>query len=81
MLRRIFALVGLAGFACLVTLSPLACKDAGGGATGEGGAPKPKLYCRMNNQCWICPYDEAMKKCIINPGTSGCKLGGPTDCP
>ena len=79
MLRHFLVVV-----ACLVTLSPLSslgCKNTGDGATGEGGAPKPKLYCKMNSQCWICPDDEAMKKCIINPGTSGCKLGGPTDCP
>jgi hypothetical protein len=38
------------------------------------------MICKMNGQCWICPDEEAMKKCIINPATSGCKQGAPGEC-
>ena len=81
MIRRVFLIASLVGFAGLAGLLGLSCKNAGDGATGEGGAPVAKLYCKMNNQCWICPNDEAMKKCLHNPVTSGCKLGGASDCP
>ena len=57
----------------------LSCKE-GSGATDEAGKPLPKLVCKMNNQCWICPDDDAMKKCIINPATSGCKQSTTGEC-
>ncbi len=80
MTRRILATATLAALTALFALSPLACKDQGGGATDGDGGHAPKLICKMNNQCWICPDDAAMKKCIINPATSGCKAGVPGEC-
>jgi hypothetical protein len=78
MIRRLLVLTSVVVFACLLTLS---CKESGGGAAaGEGGTKAPKQICTMNNQCWICPDEAAMKKCIINPGTSGCKLSSDGDC-
>jgi hypothetical protein len=62
-----------------VSLLTMSCKNSGGG-TGPDGGPVVKLICKMNNQCWICPTDEAMKKCIINPVTSGCKQGASGEC-
>ena len=76
MIRRMLVLATLAGL-----VAGLACKPSGTTTLDEAGKPVPKLYCKMNNQCWICPDDAAMKKCILNPTTSGCKQGGPTDCP
>ena len=75
MIRRIFVIASLAA------VLTLACKNEGAGATGEGGAPAKKLYCKVNNGCWICPDDAAMTKCILNPVTSGCKAAGITECP
>lgn len=81
MVRRILGVAVLTlSAACLV----LACKDGGGaaagdGGTGEGGKPK-KLTCRMEKQCWICPDEAAIKKCIINPVTSGCTKADDSDC-
>ena len=77
MIRNILVLV-LASLAALLALS---CKSPGGTTIGEGGVVQPKLFCKMNNQCWICPDDAAMKKCIINPVSSGCKQGGVSECP
>jgi len=80
MIRRILALTSLAALTSLLALS---CKDPGaGGAGADGGEGKkaPKLICKMNNQCWICPDDAAMKKCIINPTTSGCKQSSEGEC-
>ena len=79
MTRRILVTATLAALTSLVILSPLACKG-GGGATDADGGHAPKMICKMNNQCWICPDEAAMKKCIINPATSGCKVGSPGDC-
>ena len=79
MIRRFLVITSLSALASLFTM---ACKDAGSAAGGEGGdgGKAPKLICKMNNQCWICPDDAAMKKCIINPATSGCKLSSDGDC-
>jgi hypothetical protein len=63
----------LTSFAALTSVLALACKGSGDGATAGDGGKQPKLICKMNNQCWVCPDDAAMKKCIINPATSGCK--------
>ena len=76
MLRKILVLTTT--FLLLSTLA-LACKGTGGTADGDGGKA-PKLICKMNSQCWICPDDAAMKKCILNPVTSGCKQGSAGDC-
>ena len=64
----------------LTSILALACKGSGGGATDADGGKVVKQICKMNNQCWVCPDEAAMKKCIINPGTSGCKLAGPSEC-
>jgi hypothetical protein len=83
MIRRILVITSLAAFASLLALS---CKESGGASAGDGGdsgtasGHAPKLICKMNNQCWICPDDAAMKKCIINPATSGCKQSSDGDC-
>lgn len=80
MLRRILSAAALTfAMMCLV----LACKDqsgATGGDGGEAGGQPKKLTCRMNNQCWICPDEAAIKKCIINPITSGCTKSDDGDC-
>ena len=60
-------------------LASVACKNEDSAATADGGKVK-KFICKMNNQCWICPDDDAMKKCIINPVTSGCKVSTSGDC-
>jgi len=73
MVRRILVV------AALSALSALSCKD-GGGTTADGGKPPAKLVCKVDNQCMICPDEAAMKKCIINPTTSGCKLAAAGDC-
>lgn len=78
MTRRILFTV-LAALTSLVVLSPLACKGSGGASDGDGGH-LPKMICKMNNQCWICPDEAAMKKCILNPATSGCKQASPGEC-
>ena len=62
-----------------VALLTVSCKNSGGGAGPDGG-PVVKLVCKMNGQCWICPNEDAMKKCIINPVSSGCKQGSSGDC-
>jgi hypothetical protein len=77
MIRKVVTLTSVLALTSLLALS---CKDSSGGATGADGGKVVKLICKMNNQCWICPDDAAMKKCIINPGTSGCKLSGPSEC-
>lgn len=80
MTRRILV-TALAAFTSLVVLSPLGCKGSGSGAaTDADGGHVPKMICKMNNQCWICPDEAAMKKCILNPATSGCKPGLPGEC-
>lgn len=58
----------------------IACKNEGGAAAADGGATPKKLTCRMDRQCWICPDEAAIKKCIINPVTSGCTKGRDSDC-
>ena len=68
----------MAGLAAVLVLS---CKNEEARAKDEAGAPIPKLYCKINNGCWICPDDAAMKKCILNPATSGCKQAGISECP
>ena len=78
MTRRILVTAAVSSF---VVLSLLACKGGSGGGVSDGdGGHAPKLICKMNNQCWICPDDAAMKKCIINPATSGCKQAGAGEC-
>lgn len=72
--------VATVGLAMAVALSSTACKDAGSGATDADGGKVIKHICKMNNQCWICPDEAAMKKCIINPVTSGCKQSTSGDC-
>jgi hypothetical protein len=76
MMRRTF----VTALVVLASLVALSCKEGGGDATADGGK-QPKLICKMNNQCWICPSEDAMKKCILNPVTSGCKQGSASDCP
>lgn len=81
MLRRILGVAALTlGTTCLV----IACKDKDSAATSDGGSEasgKPKkLTCRMEKQCWICPDEAAIKKCIINPVTSGCTKASDSDC-
>jgi hypothetical protein len=78
MIRRL--LVASAVFALLAVASA-ACKKENAGVGPDGGpAPKP-LYCKVTNQCWICADEAALKKCILNPVTSGCKQGTFSDCP
>jgi hypothetical protein len=77
MTRRILVTAAVSSF---VVLSLLACKGGSSGATDGDGGHAPKLICKMNNQCWICPDDGAMKKCIINPATSGCKQAAAGEC-
>jgi hypothetical protein len=79
MTRRILA-TALAALTSLVVLSPLACKGSDGSSPDGDGGHVPKMICKMNNQCWICPDEAAMKKCIINPATSGCKQGTAGEC-
>lgn len=84
MLRRI---LGVAALTFTTGILVVACsKESGGGSGAEGGSaeagsgtPK-KLTCRMDRQCWICPDEAAIKKCIINPITSGCTKGNESDC-
>lgn len=71
--------VVLASVLAGVSLLTIACKNSGGG-TGADGGPAVKLICKMNNQCWICPNDAAMNKCIINPVSSGCKQASAGEC-
>ena len=68
-------------FALLVVLVAASSCDKGGdgGAPGDGGKPV-KRACKMQGKCYLCPDDDAMKKCIINPGTSGCKPASESDC-
>jgi hypothetical protein len=73
-IRKILVLTTFAAFTSLV-----ACKGSGDGATAGDGGKQPKLLCKMNNQCWVCPDEAAMKKCILNPVTSGCKQSA-SDC-
>ena len=77
MTRRILVTALVSSF---VVLSLFACKGGNGGAPDGDGGHAPKLICKMNNQCWICPDDAAMKKCIINPTTSGCKQASAGEC-
>jgi hypothetical protein len=80
MTRRTLVTATLAALTSLVVLSPLACNKSSGGTTDADGGHVPKMICKMNNQCWICPDEAAMKKCIINPATSGCKQASPDEC-
>lgn len=81
MIRRIVVIACCACLTAAVALVAPACKNEGAAKAGDGGGPAPKLYCKINGGCWICPDDAAMKKCIINPATSGCKAGSLSDCP
>lgn len=74
MIRKALTLLALS------SVLALSCKGSSSGATDADGGKVVKLICKMNNQCWVCPDEAAMKKCIINPGTSGCKLSGPSEC-
>jgi hypothetical protein len=56
-----------------------ACKESGGGTSAEGGSAK-RLTCKMNGQCFICPSEAEIKKCIINPITSGCTKASDGEC-
>lgn len=76
MIRKVVTLGFVVAFTSVLAL---ACSKGSGGTDGDGGKVV-KQICKMNNQCWICPDEAAMKKCIINPATSGCKLSGPTEC-
>ncbi len=62
-----------------VSVLTIACKSPAGGGGADSG-PVKKFICKMNQQCWICPDDSAMKKCIINPATSGCTQSTSGDC-
>jgi hypothetical protein len=81
--RRI---VGFAAFTFVTACAVVACKGSDGAAAGDGGAAaeaggKPKkLTCKMEGQCWLCPDEAAIKKCIINPVTSGCTKASDSDC-
>ncbi|MBS2019502.1 MAG: hypothetical protein JST00_41960 [Deltaproteobacteria bacterium] len=55
------------------------CDKSNDGAPGDGGKPV-KRACKMQGKCYLCPDDEAQKKCIINPSTSGCKPASDSDC-
>ena len=78
MFRRI---LGVAALTFTTAFLILACKESSSVPSGEGGAGQPKkLTCRMEKQCWICPDEAAIKKCIINPITSGCTKGDDSDC-
>jgi hypothetical protein len=77
MVRRIVALAALAALTALLLLS---CKDEGPGGAGADGGKAPKLICKVNDQCLICPDDASLKKCIINPTTSGCKIATSGEC-
>ncbi len=55
------------------------CDKGNTGAPGDGGKPVRRA-CKMEGKCYLCPDDEAMKKCILNPGTSGCKPASDADC-
>jgi len=79
MLRKAILFASL-GLAMAVSLSSTSCKESGGEATGADGGKVTRLVCKLNNQCWICPDEAAMKKCIINPVTSGCKQSTSGDC-
>ncbi len=80
MTRRTLVTAIVAALTSLVVLSPLACDKGSGGTIDADGGHVPKMICKMNNQCWICPDEAAMKKCIINPATSGCKQGTSGEC-
>jgi hypothetical protein len=80
MARRIRVVAALATALTCGVLA-LACQNGAATATDEAGKPVPKLVCKVNNQCWICPDEGAMKKCIINPLTSGCKQATGGECP
>lgn len=83
MVRRILRTAALTVSTALLVL---ACKGPDGAAGGDGGSTaeaggKPKkLTCRMEKQCWICPDEAAIKKCIINPLTSGCTKTDDSEC-
>ena len=57
------------------------CDKSTNGATPDPDSGKMvKRACKMQGKCYLCPDDEAMKKCILNPGTSGCKPASDADC-
>ena len=80
MMRRLLVVMPLAALTLLAVISPVSCKEPAAGAIGGDGGKAVKLICKMNNQCWICPDDAAMSKCVINPATSGCKQASDGDC-
>lgn len=55
------------------------CDKGNTGAPGDSGKPVRRA-CKMEGKCYLCPDDEAMKKCILNPTTSGCKPASEADC-
>lgn len=66
--------------AALIAAAALAACKAEGDAAGPDGGKPIKQICKMNNQCWICPDEAALKKCILNPATSGCKQATEGEC-
>ena len=77
MIRKVLTLTSVLA---LTSILALACKDSSSGATDADGGKIAKQICKMNNQCWICPDEAALKKCILNPATSGCKVAGASEC-
>lgn len=75
---RLTHLLTIAVTAAAIALAAGCAKETTG-APGDGGKPI-KRACKMEGKCYLCPDDEAMKKCILNPGTSGCKLASESDC-
>ncbi len=40
----------------------------------------PKKTCRVNDQCFTCPNDEAIAKCKADPTRSRCKWAPMSEC-
>ena len=78
-MTQVRKIVVLSSIVLGVAVLSAACKNEPA-KTGPDGGPELKIICKMNAQCWICPSQEALKKCIINPVSSGCKLSAAGDC-
>ena len=52
----------------VVVLLLVACKSA------------PQKFCKVNDQCFVCPDDAAVQKCFSDPTTSRCKWTPPSNC-